>query len=234
MASMAQSLTLPSVAVLKSKRLSTPRGVVTRNVSFSGLRRTDSLTVKRGFQVSTAVSKQSAVVTTVMLQPGHNTELPSQKVTALLLPVLNAITVVTRTIAKALTATPLPLAATDAERELVSALKGRLVLAAGPLFFASISQTPGAVSTPLTVIASGMAKWLELYSGVLMVRVLLSWFPNIPWERQPLQAVRDMCDPYLNLFRNIIPPLFNALDLSPMLAFMVLGVLTSILNTTAR
>lgn len=141
---------------------------------------------------------------------------------------------VTRTIAKALTATPLPLAATDAERELVSALKGRLVLAAGPLFFASISQTPGAVSTPLTVIASGMAKWLELYSGVLMVRVLLSWFPNIPWERQPLQAVRDMCDPYLNLFRNIIPPLFNALDLSPMLAFMVLGVLTSILNTTAR
>lgn len=136
--------------------------------------------------------------------------------------------------AKALTATPLPNGVTDAERELVTALKGRLVLAAGPLFFAAISQTPGSVSTPLTVVASGMAKWLELYSGVLMVRVLLSWFPNIPWERQPLQAVRDMCDPYLNLFRNIIPPLFNALDLSPMLAFMVLGVLTSILNTTAR
>ena len=133
-----------------------------------------------------------------------------------------------------LTASPLPDGSTNAEKELVTALKGRLVLAVGPLFFASISQTPGAVSTPLTVVASGMAKWLELYSGVLMVRVLLSWFPNIPWERQPLQAVRDMCDPYLNLFRNIIPPLFNALDLSPMLAFMVLGVLTSILNTTAR
>lgn len=71
MASMAQSLTLPSVAVLKSKRLSTPRAV-TRNVtfqSFSGMRKADSLTVKRGFQVSTAVSKQSAVVTTAML-PG--------------------------------------------------------------------------------------------------------------------------------------------------------------------
>ncbi|KAG0588800.1 hypothetical protein KC19_2G270000 [Ceratodon purpureus] len=133
-----------------------------------------------------------------------------------------------------LTATPLPDGSTNAEKELVTALKGRLVLAAGPLFFAAITQTPGSVSTPLTVVASGMAKWLELYSGVLMVRVLLSWFPNIPWERQPLQAVRDMCDPYLNLFRNIIPPLFNALDLSPMLAFMVLGVLTSILNTTAR
>jgi uncharacterized protein YggT (Ycf19 family) len=139
-----------------------------------------------------------------------------------------------KALANTLTATPLPDGSTNAERELVTALKGRLVLAAGPLLFASISQTPGSVSTPLTVVASGMAKWLELYSGVLMVRVLLSWFPNIPWERQPLQAVRDMCDPYLNLFRNIIPPLFNALDLSPMLAFMVLGVLTSILNTTAR
>lgn len=73
MASMAQSLTLPSVAVLKSKRLSTPLGAVTRNVSFSGLRKADSLTVKRGFQVSTAVSKQSAVVTTAMLQPGKRT-----------------------------------------------------------------------------------------------------------------------------------------------------------------
>jgi len=136
-------------------------------------------------------------------------------------------------VGETLIATQLPNGRSAAEKELVAALKGRLVLAAGPLFFAAISQ-PGSVSTPLTVVASGMAKWLELYSGVLMVRVLLSWFPNIPWERQPLQAVRDMCDPYLNLFRNIIPPLFNALDLSPMLAFMVLGVLTSILNTTVQ
>jgi uncharacterized protein YggT (Ycf19 family) len=148
--------------------------------------------------------------------------------------VVQAVARAMRVLVDTLTATPLADGSTDAERELVTALKGRLVLAAGPLFFAAVSQTPGSVSTPLTVVASGMAKWLELYSGVLMVRVLLSWFPNIPWERQPLQAVRDMCDPYLNLFRNLIPPLFNALDLSPMLAFMVLGVLTSILNTTAR
>ncbi|KAL3695526.1 hypothetical protein R1sor_009602 [Riccia sorocarpa] len=122
---------------------------------------------------------------------------------------------------------------TAEEMQLLAALKGRLVCAAAPVFFAAISQS-APVNTPLTVVASGMAKWLELYSGVLMVRVLLSWFPNIPWERQPLQAMRDMCDPYLNLFRNIIPPLFNALDLSPMLAFLVLGVLTSILNTTVQ
>ncbi|KAF7843126.1 ylmG-like protein 1-2, chloroplastic-like [Senna tora] len=101
----------------------------------------------------------------------------------------------------------------------------------GPLFFAALRDRPtGYLNTPLTVVAAGLAKWLDIYSGVLMVRVLLSWFPNIPWERQPLSAIRDLCDPYLNLFRNIIPPVFDTLDVSPLLAFAVLGTLGSILH----
>ncbi|XP_021274319.1 ylmG homolog protein 1-2, chloroplastic [Herrania umbratica] len=103
----------------------------------------------------------------------------------------------------------------------------------GPLFFASLKDRPsGYLNTPLTVVAAGLAKWLDIYSGVLMVRVLLSWFPNIPWDRQPLSAIRDLCDPYLNLFRNIIPPIFATLDVSPLLAFAVLGTLGSILNNS--
>ncbi|TQD99097.1 hypothetical protein C1H46_015298 [Malus baccata] len=105
--------------------------------------------------------------------------------------------------------------------------------AAGPLFFAALSDRPsGYLNTPLTVVAAGLSKWLDIYSGVLMVRVLLSWFPNIPWDRQPLSAIRDLCDPYLNLFRNIIPPIFDTLDVSPLLAFAVLGTLGSILNNS--
>ncbi|KAF8088520.1 hypothetical protein N665_0538s0020 [Sinapis alba] len=102
-----------------------------------------------------------------------------------------------------------------------------------PLFFAAIRDRPaGYLNTPLTVVAAGLSKWLDIYSGVLMVRVLLSWFPNIPWDRQPLSAIRDLCDPYLNLFRNIIPPVFDTLDVSPLLAFAVLGTLGSILNNS--
>ncbi|KAK1258024.1 hypothetical protein QJS04_geneDACA012753 [Acorus gramineus] len=105
---------------------------------------------------------------------------------------------------------------------------------AGPLFFAALrNRAPRTdLNTPLTVVAAGMSKWLDIYSGVLMVRVLLSWFPNIPWDRQPLSAIRDLCDPYLNLFRNIIPPIFDTLDVSPLLAFAVLGTLGSILNNS--
>jgi YggT family protein len=36
-----------------------------------------------------------------------------------------------------------------------------------------------------------------------------------------------LCDPYLNIFRGIIPPLGGSLDFSPILAFLVLNVFTS-------
>ena len=39
-----------------------------------------------------------------------------------------------------------------------------------------------------------------------------------------------LCDPYLNLFRGIIPPIGGTIDLSPILAFTVLNVFT---NTAA-
>jgi uncharacterized protein YggT (Ycf19 family) len=37
-------------------------------------------------------------------------------------------------------------------------------------------------------------------------------------------ACSTLCDPYLNLFRGIIPPLGGTLDFSPILAFVLLSV----------
>ena len=42
-----------------------------------------------------------------------------------------------------------------------------------------------------------------------------------------LQPVYQITDPYLNLFRGLIPPVFG-LDLSPILAFVLLNVLTNV------
>ncbi|GAB4844033.1 hypothetical protein Ancab_013998 [Ancistrocladus abbreviatus] len=141
---------------------------------------------------------------------------------------LKAIDSVSSKIRATMSANPTP-----EELAKIQTLKQTLVCSIGPLFFAALKDRPsGYLNTPLTVVASGMAKWLDIYSGVLMVRVLLSWFPNIPWDRQPLSAIRDLCDPYLNLFRNIIPPIFDTLDVSPLLAFAVLGTLGSILNNS--
>ncbi|PIN06491.1 hypothetical protein CDL12_20946 [Handroanthus impetiginosus] len=138
---------------------------------------------------------------------------------------------VTTLAAFALTATKL---FADGLFNLAVQLKEPLFYTVGPAFFAAAKDVPtGSLNTPLTVVAAGMSKWLDLYSAVLLVRVLLSWFPNIPWDRQPLSAIRDLCDPYLKLFRHVIPPLFGALDVSPLLAFTVLGAFSSIL-TNAR
>ncbi|GAB2267189.1 hypothetical protein Dimus_002174 [Dionaea muscipula] len=128
-----------------------------------------------------------------------------------------------------------PICPTLEEMAVIDTLQSTILCSASPLFFARSARfsgrtTPSPRISPMNVIAEGMVRWLDLYSGVLLIRILLSWFPSIPWDRQPLSAIRDLCDPYLNLFRNIVPPLFNLLDVSPIFAFMVLGILSSILK----
>uniref|UniRef100_A0A7C8YTP3 Uncharacterized protein n=1 Tax=Opuntia streptacantha TaxID=393608 RepID=A0A7C8YTP3_OPUST len=119
---------------------------------------------------------------------------------------------------------------TPEELQTIQFLQDNVLCTVGPLFFAAIKVQRRTLNTPLTVVAVGVAKWLNIYSGILLVRVLLSWFPNVPWDRQPLSALRDLCDPYLGLFRNIIPPILNSLDISPVFAFIILGALTSLLK----
>ncbi|MBM5804283.1 MAG: YggT family protein [Cyanobacteria bacterium K_DeepCast_35m_m2_155] len=74
-----------------------------------------------------------------------------------------------------------------------------------------------------------LARTLEIYSLVLLVRVLLSWFPNLDWSSNPVLAtVSSITDPYLNAFRGLIPPL-GGLDLSAILAFLALQLLQNLL-----
>ncbi|EAR18742.1 YggT family protein [Synechococcus sp. W2B2] len=80
------------------------------------------------------------------------------------------------------------------------------------------------VSTTLQVLA----QTLQIYSLVLIVRVLLSWFPNIDWSNPVLSTVSSITDPYLNAFRGLIPPL-GGLDLSAILAFFALSLMQQLL-----
>ena len=63
---------------------------------------------------------------------------------------------------------------------------------------------------------------------LIFIRVLLSWIPRLPYNRL-LRAVVDfvhqVTDPYLNMFRRILPPIGGssfALDLSPIVGIIVL------------
>ncbi|KAL3695096.1 hypothetical protein R1sor_008747 [Riccia sorocarpa] len=78
------------------------------------------------------------------------------------------------------------------------------------------------------VITSGIFSFLNIYNTLLITRLVLTWFPNPPAIiANPLSTI---CDPYLNIFRGIIPPLGGTIDLSPILAFLALNVFT---NTAA-
>jgi len=66
--------------------------------------------------------------------------------------------------------------------------------------------------------------FLQIYSVLLIIRILLSWFPNLDWYNPPFSVLSQLTDPYLNLFRSIIPPL-GGIDLSPILAILLLRFL---------
>ena len=74
-----------------------------------------------------------------------------------------------------------------------------------------------------------LAQTLSIYTLVLLVRVLLSWFPNLDWSNPLLSTVSSITDPYLNAFRGLIPPL-GGLDLSAILAFLALQLVQSLLQ----
>jgi len=69
-----------------------------------------------------------------------------------------------------------------------------------------------------------------VYVILIFVRVIMSWLPRMPYNRVLdifLTFVRDVVDPYLNLFRRLLPMARigpAALDLSPMIGTFVLIV----------
>jgi YggT family protein len=76
----------------------------------------------------------------------------------------------------------------------------------------------------LITILKSVSTFIQIYSFLLIIRILLTWFPTVDWYKQPFAALGQITDPYLNIFRSIIPPL-GGMDLSPMLAFLALSFL---------
>ena len=73
---------------------------------------------------------------------------------------------------------------------------------------------------------------LGIYSFLLFVRLLLSWFPHPPdWARPIYTFLYVMTEPVLRFVRPLIPPLrlgAMALDLTPILIFVLLRFLVAI------
>lgn len=63
------------------------------------------------------------------------------------------------------------------------------------------------------------------YYILLILRIFLTWIPSIDWTQQPFAWIRSITDPFLNIFRGIIPPIGGMLDISPIIAIILLQIL---------
>lgn len=74
----------------------------------------------------------------------------------------------------------------------------------------------------INLLVTSLYNFINIYSLLLLVRVLLTWFQTAEWAQQVMGFLSPITDPYLNLFRSFIPPL-GGIDFSPMLALIVLS-----------
>jgi YggT family protein len=86
-------------------------------------------------------------------------------------------------------------------------------------------------------VASYVSALIWIYSVLILIRILLTWVPSLP-ENAALRAVvgfvEDVTEPYLALFRRLIPPLRGGpglIDISPIIAIFVLVLIGSLVTS---
>ena len=92
---------------------------------------------------------------------------------------------------------------------------------------------PAATGALLFDAVSAAQSFISVFVGVyillIFVYVITSWLrlPYSRWLNNLQRFLYDVCEPYLRLFRRILPSL-GPLDLSPIVAVVVLVVLRTI------
>ena len=88
---------------------------------------------------------------------------------------------------------------------------------------------------PLAIARGDVADYVEavflVYAILILLNILIGWIPRIPfyspWFRAVLDFVTETTDPYLNVFRRLVPSIGGggfAFSLAPMVALIVLLV----------
>ncbi|MCM3768000.1 YggT family protein [Neobacillus niacini] len=81
----------------------------------------------------------------------------------------------------------------------------------------------------MDIVFGILQRLIQIYSWALIIYILMSWFPNARGSSIG-QFLSRICEPYLEPFRRIIPPL-GMIDISPIVAFLVLNFAQSGLHS---
>jgi YggT family protein len=71
--------------------------------------------------------------------------------------------------------------------------------------------------------------FITVYILLILAYIITSWIrlPYSPWLNRIQRFLYDVCEPYLRIFRRVVPPI-GPLDLSPMIAVIVLLLVRSL------
>ena len=74
------------------------------------------------------------------------------------------------------------------------------------------------------MVANILMSLVNIYTTLIFIYVVMSWIPNSGTGvfSQIYSAFGVICDPYLNIFRRLIPPIGGFLDVTPIIALLVL------------
>ena len=73
-----------------------------------------------------------------------------------------------------------------------------------------------------------LARIIEIYTFVLLIRILMSWIPNLDRSNAIVQMLVQVTDPVLEPARRLIPPL-GMIDISPIVVFIALSIIRDLL-----
>jgi YggT family protein len=78
-------------------------------------------------------------------------------------------------------------------------------------------------------IESFIDVFIVVYTLLILLYIITSWIrlPYSTWLNRVQRFLYDVCEPYLRLFRRVLPQ-FGPLDLSPIVAVVVLSVIDRI------
>jgi uncharacterized protein YggT (Ycf19 family) len=80
-------------------------------------------------------------------------------------------------------------------------------------------------------VVSFVQVFIYVYSILILAYIITSWvrLPYSVWLNRIQRFLYDVCDPYLRLWRRILPT-FGPLDLSPVVGVAFLYIVSAILN----
>ena len=92
--------------------------------------------------------------------------------------------------------------------------------------------TLGLLADTATSVRRFVDIFILVYVLLVFVYVLTSWIrlPYSPLLNRLQRFLYDVCDPYLRIFRRILPPL-GPIDISPIVAVITLFVIQRVLDT---